>query len=100
MRDGVFITPDVTSGILESVTRRTILEFAASAGVETVERTVGRRTELYLAEEAFYCGTGWKSCRSAGFDGRPVGDGAPGLRNPEAASRFRRYRPRPKRQLR
>ncbi|MEC8776379.1 MAG: aminotransferase class IV, partial [Pseudomonadota bacterium] len=77
MRDGVFITPDVTSGILESVTRRTILEFAASAGVETVERTVGR-TELYLAEEAFYCGTGQEIMPITGFDGRPVGDGAPG----------------------
>ncbi|MEC9183617.1 MAG: aminotransferase class IV, partial [Pseudomonadota bacterium] len=77
MRDGIFITPDVTSGILESVTRRTILEFAASAGVETVERTVGR-TELYLAEEAFYCGTGQEIMPITGFDGRPVGDGAPG----------------------
>jgi branched-chain amino acid aminotransferase len=77
MRDGVFITPDVTSGILESVTRRTMLEMAGSIGVETVERRLGR-TELYLAEEAFYCGTGQEIMPITGLDGRAVGDGTPG----------------------
>ena len=77
MRDGVFITPDVTSGILESVTRRTILEMAGSIGVETAERRLGR-TELYLAEEAFYCGTGQEIMPITGLDGRAVGDGTPG----------------------
>ena len=77
MRDGVFITPDVTSGILESVTRRTILEMSGSVGVETAERTLGR-TELYLAEEAFYCGTGQEIMPITGLDGRTIGDGTPG----------------------
>lgn len=77
MRDGVFITPDVTSGILESVTRRTILEMAEPLGVAVTERKVGR-TELYLAEEAFYCGTGQEIMPIVGFDGKPIGDGMPG----------------------
>jgi branched-chain amino acid aminotransferase len=77
MRDGVFITPDVTSGILESVTRRTILEMAGSVGVETSERILGR-TELYLAEEAFYCGTGQEIMPIIALDGRAIGDGTPG----------------------
>jgi branched-chain amino acid aminotransferase len=77
MRDGVFITPDITSGILESVTRRTILEMAGSVGVETSERILGR-TELYLAEEAFYCGTGQEIMPIIAFDGRAIGDGTPG----------------------
>jgi len=77
MRDGVFITPDVTSGILESVTRRTIIEMAGSVGVETAERTLGR-TELYLAEEAFYCGTGQEIMPITGLDGRAIGNGTPG----------------------
>jgi branched-chain amino acid aminotransferase len=77
MRDGVFITPDVASGILESVTRRTILEMAGSVGVETSERPLGR-TELYLAEEAFYCGTGQEIMPITGLDGRAIGDGTPG----------------------
>ena len=77
MRDGVFITPDVTSGILESVTRRTILEMAGSVGVGTSERILGR-TELYLAEEAFYCGTGQEIMPIIALDGRAIGDGTPG----------------------
>ena len=77
MRDGVFITPDITSGILESVTRRTILEMAGSVGVETSERILGR-TELYLAEEAFYCGTGQEIMPIIALDGRAIGDGTPG----------------------
>jgi branched-chain amino acid aminotransferase len=77
LRDGVFLTPDVTSGILESVTRRTILDIAGPLGIEMVERPVGR-TELYLAEEAFYCGTGQEIMPITGLDGRPVGSGEPG----------------------
>ena len=77
MRDGEFITPDVTSGILESITRATILEMAAPLGIAMAERRVGR-TELYLAEEAFYCGTGQEIVPIVAFDGRPVGHGTPG----------------------
>ncbi|NKB58964.1 MAG: branched-chain-amino-acid transaminase [Alphaproteobacteria bacterium] len=77
LRDGVFHTPDVISGILESITRDTILKIAPPLGIPMVERTVGR-TELYLAEEAFYCGTGQEIMPITAFDGRPVGDGTPG----------------------
>jgi len=77
LRDGVFVTPDGTSGILESVTRRTVLDVAGPLGIETAERTVDR-TELYLAEEAFYCGTGQEIMPITAFDDKPVGDGEPG----------------------
>jgi branched-chain amino acid aminotransferase len=87
LRDGVFITPDGTSGILESVTRRTILDIAGPLDIETVERPVGR-TELYLAEEAFYCGTGQEIMPITAFDGRPVGTGEPG---PETRRLQKRY---------
>ncbi len=77
LRDGVFTTPDVTSGILESVTRRTILDIAGSLDIPVAERALGR-TELYLADEAFYCGTGQEIMPIVAFDGRPVGEGVPG----------------------
>ena len=77
MRDDVFLTPDVNSGILESITRKTILELGAEIGVEMVERPIGR-TEMYIAEEAFYCGTGQEIGPVTAFDGRPVGSGKPG----------------------
>lgn len=77
LRDGVFTTPSVTSGILESVTRRTMLELAPSMDIPVAERALGR-TELYLADEAFYCGTGQEIMPIVAFDGRPVGNGEPG----------------------
>lgn len=77
MRDGKFITPPGTAGILESVTRRTLLEVAGDIGLETEERDIGR-TELYLATEAFYCGTGQEIVPILSFDKKPVGDGEPG----------------------
>ena len=77
LRDGIFTTPDVTSGILESVTRRTILDIAGPLDIPVAERALGR-TELYLAEEAFYCGTGQEIMPIVAFDGRPIGEGVPG----------------------
>jgi branched-chain amino acid aminotransferase len=77
MRDGVMITPPVTAGILESVTRRTLIDVAADIGVTVEQRTIGR-TELYLAEEAFYCGTGQEIVPILSFDHKLVGNGAPG----------------------
>ena len=77
LRDGVFLTPDVNSGILESITRQTILDIGRELGIEMAERPVGR-TEMYLAEEAFYCGTGQEIGPVTEFDGRAVGTGEPG----------------------
>ena len=87
MRDGVFLTPDVNSGILESITRQTILDIAPDLGIETAERPIGR-TELYLTEEAFYCGTGQEIGPVTAFDGKLVGDGAPGPVTRALQSRF------------
>jgi branched-chain amino acid aminotransferase len=77
MRDGCWITPPVTAGILESVTRRTVIEIAGDLGPPVDIRDMGR-TELYLAEEAFYCGTGQEIVPILSFDHKPVGGGVPG----------------------
>ena len=77
MRDGEWITSPVTAGILESVTRRTLIEIAGGAGSSVIQREVGR-TELYLAEEALYCGTGQEIVPILSIDRKPVGDGTPG----------------------
>jgi branched-chain amino acid aminotransferase len=76
-RDGMLVTPGVTDGILESITRDTLLVLAADIGISTQERSVGR-TELYLASEAFYCGTGQEITPVLSVDGKPLGDGRPG----------------------
>ncbi|HIC94602.1 MAG TPA: branched-chain amino acid transaminase [Anaerolineae bacterium] len=75
VRDGKLITPPVTENILEGITRATIIEIAREElGIETVERPIDR-TELYVAEEAFFCGTGVQVAAIAEIDYRPVGTG-------------------------
>jgi branched-chain amino acid aminotransferase len=75
VREGKLITPPVTENILEGVTRATIMQIAREQfGLETVERPIDR-TELYLAEEAFFCGTGVQVAAIAAIDRRPVGTG-------------------------
>ena len=59
VRDGVPVTPSITSNILESMMRDTVVQILRDElGLETVERDVDR-SELYACEEAFYCGTAW-----------------------------------------
>lgn len=75
VRDGVLITPSVTSDILEGITRQTILQLARDElQIPVRERTVDR-TELYMCDEAFLCGTGVQICAIASIDHRPVGNG-------------------------
>ncbi len=56
VRDGVLITPRLTDSVLESITRDTVLRMAEKLGIPAQERTVDR-TELYLCDEAFLCGS-------------------------------------------
>lgn len=78
VRDGVLVTPSVTDDILEGITRAAIIELArAELGLETVERSIDR-TELYVAEEVFLCGTGAQVSPVTRIDHRPVGEGTIG----------------------
>ena len=56
VRNGTLITPSLTEGVLESITRDTVIKLAGMLGYPIVERTIDR-TELYTAEEAFLCGS-------------------------------------------
>jgi branched-chain amino acid aminotransferase len=77
VREGTVITPSTTSGILESLTRRMVLDLCAELGIPTVEREVDR-TELYVADEAFFCGTGAEVTPISQVDGYQLLGGAPG----------------------
>lgn len=75
VRDGKIITPSVTSGILESITRNMLLQLCRDElHIETVEREVDR-TELYIASEAFLCGTGAEITPLASIDRFTLGNG-------------------------
>jgi len=75
VRRGVPVTPPVTADILESVTRATLLElFRRELGVTPEVREIDR-TELYVADEAFLCGSGWEITPVLSVDRLPLGEG-------------------------
>ena len=78
LRDGVPSTPPTTAGILESVTRDTMLQiFAEQFASPPKARTIDR-SELYLAEELFFCGSTYEVSPIVAVDGVAIGDGAAG----------------------
>ena len=77
VRDGVLISPPVTDDILEGITRETILALAGELGYPVAVRPIDR-SELFVADEVFFCGTGAQVAPCVKVDGRPVGDGAIG----------------------
>ncbi len=75
VRDGIPITPSITCDILESITRDTLIHlFKDKYGLQTQEREIDR-TELYIADEAFFCGSGWEITPIVSIDGIPLGQG-------------------------
>ncbi len=78
IRDGVAITPPVYANILEGITRRTVITILRDEmGVEVVEREIDR-SELYVADEAFFCGTGAQIAAITKVDHWDVGEGVMG----------------------
>ena len=68
----------MTSGILDSITRATLLRlFRDELGAAVEERDVDR-TELYHADEIFLCGTHTEVLPVLSVDRYPVGSGAVG----------------------
>jgi len=75
IRKGVACTPLITDNILEGITRKTIsILLRDELGIEVVERPIDR-TEIFLADEAFLCGTGVQLAAVTRVDHRPVGTG-------------------------
>ncbi len=78
VRNGTVITPPITANILEGITRRTVITLLTEKlGIPVVERDIDR-TEVYIADEAFFCGTGVQIVSIGEIDHRTVGDGGTG----------------------
>lgn len=77
VREGALITPPVTDNILEGITRGTVLQLAREAGIPTLERSIDR-TELYIADEVLFCGTGAQVAAVTEIDHRKIGGGGLG----------------------
>jgi branched-chain amino acid aminotransferase len=75
VRDGKLITPGVTDSILESITRDALIQIARDDMGLTVEERPIDRTELYIADEAFMCGTAAEITPVVSVDRYQLGDG-------------------------
>jgi branched-chain amino acid aminotransferase len=75
VRNGAVITPPITDNILEGITRRTVMELIEKEmGVTVVERSIDR-SEIYVADEALFVGTGVQIVAITRVDHRPIGNG-------------------------
>ena len=77
VRSGVLLTPPVSDDILEGVTRKAILDLAAALDIPVEIRSIDR-SEIYIADEMFLCGTGVQVSPVIELDHRPVGSGEVG----------------------
>jgi len=76
VRDGVLMTPPVSDGILDGITRDSIIRMADDFGIIVRERSLVR-TDLYLADEVFVCGTAAEAVPVRAVDGREIGEPGP-----------------------
>jgi branched-chain amino acid aminotransferase len=77
IRDGVLLTPPEHAGILLGITRDSVMRIAGDLGYEVRERPLVR-TDLYIADEVFLCGTAAEVVPVREVDDRPVGPGSRG----------------------
>jgi branched-chain amino acid aminotransferase len=76
VRDGKVLTPELTSA-LEGITRDTVVALLAELGLAVHEKRI-TRDEVYVADEAFFCGTAAEITPIRELDGRAIGEGQRG----------------------
>lgn len=77
VKKGVLITPPLTDSVLESITRDTVIKLAKKMGIEVQERSIDR-TELYICDEAFLCGSAMEITPVLSIDRYSVNSGQQG----------------------
>lgn len=77
VKNGVIYTPPKYLGILEGITRNTVMEIAPQLGYK-VQESMLTRHDLFIADEIFLTGSGAEIIPVIDCDGRTIGDGKPG----------------------
>ncbi|MBM7865709.1 branched-chain-amino-acid transaminase [Heliobacterium gestii] len=90
VKKGRLITPPVHVGILEGITRNTVMDLARESGMEVSEQ-VFTRFDVYTADEVFLTGTAAEVIPVVNVDGRSIGDGVPGQATGALISAFREF---------
>ena len=89
-RDGKVVTRQADHGILKGITRTVVLDVLAAQGLKLEERAF-TMDEAYAAREAFITSASQIVLPVVTIDGRPVGNGAPGLIASALRRDFHRY---------
>jgi branched-chain amino acid aminotransferase len=88
VRNGELITPRATDGILDGITRHILMRlYERATGRKAIERAVDR-TELYIADEVFFCGSGEEITPIVSIDRIAIGDGKVGKTTRELQKLF------------
>ena len=87
VKRGVLKTPPTDAGILEGVTRNTVLELARAANIP-VQETALMRLDVHTADECFLTGTAAEVIPVVKCDGRTIGNGKPGPITKQLRERF------------
>ena len=77
IKEGHLLTPPLSAGALYGITRRTVMELAAQAGLAVSEPDL-TRYDLFNADECFLTGTAAEIMPVVKIDGRTIGAGKPG----------------------
>ena len=89
-KKGELLTPPPYLGILEGITRNTVLELAQKEGL-SVKETPFTRHDLYIARECFLTGTAAELIPVVVVDKRVIGEGTPGPITKSLMQKFREY---------
>ena len=87
VRGRTLVTPPLHDGVLDGITRDSVMQIARDQGCHVVEATLVR-SDLYLADEAFFTGTAAEIVPMVEVDDRAVGSGRPGPVTREVAEIF------------
>jgi len=88
VKNGQLLTPPSYVGILEGITRNTVLEIARDMGIPAYEK-VFTRHDIYVADECFLTGTAAEVIPVVKLDGRVIGEGVPGSITQRLMARYR-----------
>lgn len=88
IKNGVVRTPHPSSGILNGITRKTVIQIARREGMSVVEDTL-TKVDIFDADEAFLTGTAAEVIPMVTLDTQPIGDGKPGETTLCLMGRFR-----------
>lgn len=90
VKNGVLKTPGAEAGILEGLTRNTVIRIARETGYQ-VSECVLLRHDIYSADECFLTGSAAEIVPVVSLDGREIGSGKPGPVTQELLEKFQRF---------